>query len=251
MRASGLQESAVKVLIVEDDPEAIEILTFILARAGFQAVAAPGTPTALRLVTIERPALVLLDVNLGHWNGFDLLRSLRERSDVPVILLTGRAAEEDRVHGLELGADDYITKPYSPRELVARIRAVLRRYGREAPVPANGGSRRLEVGPLALDLDSHSATLHGQRLHLTVLEFRLLYYLMRRAGTVVPVSELFVQVWGRDRVPAAETYRSTVHRLRQKLGDSAERPRLLHTVHGVGLMLRPTDPSSLSSEPGR
>lgn len=248
---AGSENATAKVLIVEDDPEAIEILTFILVRAGFQVVAALGVFAALRLAAIERPDLVLLDVNLGHWSGFDLLRSLRERSNVPVILLTGRTAEEDRVHGLELGADDYITKPYSPRELVARIRAVLRRHGREAAGPANGlGPRRLEVGPLVLDLDRHSATLHGRRLSLTRLEFRLLSCLMHRAGTVVPMAELFAHVWGRDRVPAAETYRSTVHRLRQKLGDSAERPHLLHTVHGVGLMLRPTE-SSLPSEPDR
>ena len=158
-----------KVLLVEDDQDLVEMLRFALTRAGFEVAHTSNPAEALRLLGDQQPDLAVLDVNLGPHSGFDVLRDLRTRSEIPVIMLTGRNAEEDKVQGLELGADDYVTKPFSYRELVARIQAHIRRHegGSRRPIPL---SPTTQVGPLTLNVAEHTATKNGTVLKLTRLE---------------------------------------------------------------------------------
>jgi len=227
-----------RILLVDDDEELVDVLSFALRRAGFTVLAAFSLKQGLETAAKERPDLVLLDLNLGSADGFDLLAAIRRGSDVPVILLTGRDAEDDKVRGLELGADDYVTKPFSHRELVARIRAHLRRHGIEGPAARGPAGGVLRVGPLAMNVAEHSATKEGRPLDLTVTEFRLLHYLMVNAGTVVPNRVLLKQVWGYDTSGGTDVVRVTVYRLRRKLEERPDEPRLLHSVPGVGVMLK-------------
>jgi two-component system response regulator RegX3 len=230
-----------KVLLVDDDRELVDLVGFALKRAGFSVLTAHDGPAARALLKEQRPDLAVLDVNLGSWNGFELLKEIRRGSEIPVIMLTARHREEDRVQGLELGADDYVTKPFSHRELTARIRARLRRPGGEwsAPEPAE---TRLQAGPITLNLAEHTATKGDEPLGLTVTEFRLLHYLMTNAGSVVPTRAILKHVWGHEDPTAKDVVRVTVHRLRRKLEADPDDPRVLHTVPGVGIMLKP-DPS--------
>jgi DNA-binding response OmpR family regulator len=227
------------ILLVDDDRDLVDLLTFAIQRAGFGVLSANDAPAATALLRTKSPDLVVLDVNLGRTSGFDLLAQLRRHSWVPVILLTARVAEDDKVRGLELGADDYLTKPFSHRELIARVRAHLRRQGQPAPPSAPARPPVLEVGPLAIDLAEHRTTKEGQALDLTVTEFRVLHYLMLNAGTVVPTRVLLKHVWGYDDPGATDVVRAALHRLRRKLEDDPTKPRLLHTVPGVGILLKP------------
>jgi two-component system, OmpR family, response regulator RegX3 len=174
---------------------------------------------------------VLLDVMLPDGSGYDVCRRLRERSRVPIIMLTARGEETDRVVGLELGADDYVVKPFSAREVAARIRAVLRRADAEAPAAGEGP---LEVGPLRLDPDRRSARLDGGDLELTRKEFELLELLLREAGNVVSRERLIDEVWDVNWFGSTKTLDVHVSSLRRKLGDDSADPRFLHTVRGVG-----------------
>jgi two-component system, OmpR family, response regulator VicR len=229
-----------KILLVDDDRDHVDLLAFSLRRAGLTPVPAYDRPTALGLFESQQPDLVVLDINLGAWDGLDLLQELRRRSQVPVLMLTARDSDDDKVRGLELGADDYLTKPFSHRELVARIRVQLRRRGQEQGWSAPKATElQLEVGPLRLNVAEHSVARGGQPLNLTVTEFRLLHYLMLNAGSVVPTQALLKQVWGYADPGGADVVRVTVHRLRRKLEDDPTNPRLLHTVPGVGVMLKP------------
>ena len=226
-----------KLLLVDDDRELVDLLGFALKRAGFRIVAAHDAPSALNAFAAEQPDLAVLDVNIGPWDGFELLRELRRLSDLPIIMLTGRDREEDKVRGLELGADDYVTKPFSHRELTARIRAHLRRRGREgvASVPT---PNELRVGSITLNPAQHAAENDGRPLALTVTEFRLLHYLMTNAGTVVPTRAILKQVWGYDDPGGTDVVRAAMHRLRRKLGEEPGRAGLLQTVPGVGVLLK-------------
>lgn len=227
-----------RVLLVDDDRELTDLLQFAFKRAGFEPVVAHDAPGALRLFDQDPPALVVLDINLGSWNGLDILKELRRASaHVPILMLTALGSEDDKIRGLELGADDYITKPFSHRELVARVRAHMRRMGEDVPEP-DAGPRLLQVGPLELNVGEHAVRLGGQPLSLTVTEFRLLHVLMRQAGTVVSTRQLLKRVWGYDDPTGTDVVRVTVHRLRRKLQDDAAEPKLLHTVSGVGVMLK-------------
>jgi len=228
------------VLLVDDDRELLELLRFALRRAGLDTIVAHDSPTALHLFDAEHPDVVVLDVNLGAWNGFELLQELRRGGDVPVIMLTAHGAEEDKIRGLELGADDYMTKPFSHRELVARIRAQLRRRGRDMPEQTTG-PRVYDVGPLHLNVAEHVVKKDGQPVSLTVTEFRLLHALMLQAGTVVPTRTLLKRVWRHDDPGDSDVVRVTVHRLRRKLEDDPAHPRYLQTVPGVGVMLTAAD----------
>lgn len=225
-----------KVLLVDDDRDLLALLQFALKRAGFGSILAYDAETGLRAYESASPDIAILDVNLGATDGFTLLERIRQSGDLPVIMLTARDNEGDKIRGLELGADDYVTKPFSPRELVARIRAQLRRVGitQEKTVPV------FEVGALVLNVGEHSATNEGRALNLTVTEFRFLQALMEHAGDVVATSELLRTVWGYDEPGGADLVRAIVHRLRRKLGDDAANPRFLHTIPGVGMMLKPT-----------
>ena len=227
-----------KLLLVDDDRDLVELLTFALGRAGFAVLPAHDSPAALALLEAKHPDIAVLDVNLGAWNGFDLLTELRKRSDIPAIMLTGLGAVGDKVRGLELGADDYLTKPFSHRELLARIRAQLRRQGREA-APPQPAEAVLRAGPLTLNAAEHTVRKAGRALSLTVTEFRLLHYLMVHAGAVVPTRAIMKHVWGYDDPGGRDLVRVTVHRLRRKLEDDPAHPQLLHTVAGIGFRLGP------------
>jgi two-component system response regulator VicR len=224
------------VLVVDDDRELCTLLELTFRRAGLSAGVAYDAETALRAHRTERPDVVVLDINLGTDDGFDVLKEIRRAGPGPVIMLTARDAEDDKVRGLELGADDYVTKPFSQRELVARVRAQIRRAGHD--VPETSGPRVMRVGPLLMDVAQHLVTRDGERVDLTVTEFRLLHALMREAGTVIPTRRLLKQVWGYDDPGSSDVVRVTLHRLRRKVGDDAAEPKLIHTVAGVGVMLR-------------
>jgi two-component system response regulator VicR len=226
-----------RILLVDDDQELIDLLAFALNRAGLDPIRAHDAASALRLFEERRPDLVVLDINLGGSSGLDVLRDLRRRSELPVIMLTALDSEEDKVRGLELGADDYLTKPFSHRELIARIRAQLRRSGQE-PQPARRPETRLQVGSIVLDMAEHSVSKSGQPVSLTVTEFRLLHCLMTNAGAVVPTTTLLKQVWGYADSGGSDVVRVTVHRLRRKLEEDPSRPSLLHTIPGVGVLLK-------------
>jgi DNA-binding response OmpR family regulator len=226
-------------MLVDDDRELIDLLAFALKRAGLDPIAAHDGASALRLFEERRPDLVVLDINLGGSSGLDVLRELRRRSSLPVIMLTALDSEEDKVRGLEAGADDYLTKPFSHRELIARIRAQLRRSGQEWPA-RRAPETRLEVGSIVLDLGEHSVTKNGQQVSLTVTEFRLLHCLMSNAGRVVSTGDLLKQVWGYQDPGGSDVVRVTVHRLRRKLEQDPARPHLLHTIPGVGVLLKVT-----------
>ena len=225
------------ILVVEDDRDLVDLLNFALRRAGFGVQMAHDVPTALRLLEQGDPDLAILDVNLGGGSGLEVLKDLRRRSEMPVIMLTGRHAEDDKVLAFELGADDYVVKPFSHRELIARVRAQFRRHGRGVPTP-QPVDRQLEVGPISLDVAEHKATKDGRPLDLTITEFRLLQYLMINAGVLVPTRTILKQIWGYDDSGATDVVRVTVYRLRRKIEDQPDRPRLLHTVPGVGVMLK-------------
>jgi len=227
-----------KILLVDDDRELVDLLTFALGRAGFDVLPAYDAPAAERLLDEGDPALAVLDVNLGDRDGFDLLRRTRRHSTIPVIMLTARTTEDDKVLGLELGADDYLTKPFSHRELIARIRANLRRSAVEWTPPRPAEST-VQVGPLLMNLCEHSVTKNGRPIDLTVTEFRLLHYLMTNAGTTVPTRAALKHIWGYDDPNGTDVVRVTLHRLRRKIEEDPSTPLLLHTVPGVGVILKP------------
>jgi len=234
----------VRILLVDDDRELIDLLAFALRRAGLEPVAAYDGSSALRQFEERQPDLAVLDISLGASSGLDVLKELRRRSALPIIMLTALDSEEDKVRGLDAGAADYLTKQFSHRELIARIRAQLRRNGHDA-APHQEPASRLQVGSITLDLAAHSVTRAGQPVSLTVTEFRLLHNLMMNAGRVVPTSELLKQVCGDHDTSNADVVRVTVFRLRRKLEDDPTNPKLLHTIPGVGVLLKAdTDPDS-------
>jgi two-component system response regulator RegX3 len=218
------------ILLVEDETSITEPLAEALAREGFDAKVAATAAEALDLASRIDPDLVLLDVMLPDGSGFDVCRELRQRSQVPIIMLTARGVEADRVVGLELGADDYVVKPFSSREVAARIRAVLRR----ADAPTQPDERPIEVGELRLDSGRREVTKDGEVLELSRKEFELLQLLMRSAGSVVTRERAIDEVWDTNWFGSTKTLDVHVSGLRRKLGDDSNEPRFLHTVRGVG-----------------
>lgn len=219
------------ILLIEDEEAISEPVAAALAREGFSPLVAATAADGMELFRTRAPDLVLLDVMLPDGDGRDLLREIRATSRTPVVMLTARGEEMDRVLGLELGADDYVTKPFSAAELVARLRAVLRRAG-EAPAPA--AEAVLEVGDVRMDLERHTATRAGEPLDLTVKEFELLRVLLERSGKLVRREELVHEVWDPGWFGSTKTLDVHVSALRRKLGDDPAEPRYLHTVRGVG-----------------
>jgi two-component system response regulator RegX3 len=218
------------ILLVEDEEAISEPLAAALGREGFEMLVAGTAARGLELFETRSPDLVLLDVMLPDGDGRDVLRRIRDTSRTPVIMLTARGEEMDRVLGLELGADDYVTKPFSAAELAARIRAVLRRGG-EATDPE---STVLEAGDVRMDLDTHEATRAGEPLDLTVKEFELLRVLLEHAGKLVRRDQLVHEVWDPAWFGSTKTLDVHVSALRKKLGDDPAAPRYIHTVRGVG-----------------
>jgi two-component system response regulator RegX3 len=219
------------ILMVEDEESITVPLAEALEREGFDTQVSGTVQEALELTEGALPDLVLLDVMLPDGSGYDVCRRLRERSRVPIIMLTARGEETDRIVGLELGADDYVVKPFSAREVAARIRAVLRRVDAEGPATRGG---RLEVGPVRLDPDRRSASVDGSDLELTRKEFELLELLLREAGNVVSRERLIDEVWDVNWFGSTKTLDVHVSSLRRKLGDDSADPRFIHTLRGVG-----------------
>ena len=219
------------ILLVEDEQSITTPLVEALEREGFDTAVSSTAAESLDLADRVRPDLVLLDVMLPDGSGFDVCRELRARSRVPIIMLTARGEEADRVAGLELGADDYVVKPFSARELVARVRAVLRRA-------AEAGERKTgavaEVGELRVDPSRRTAELAGEELELSRKEFDLLRLLIENAGAVVTRERLIDEVWDTNWFGSTKTLDVHVSGLRKKLGDDPAAPRYIHTVRGVG-----------------
>jgi DNA-binding response OmpR family regulator len=223
----------VKILVVDDDLELAGLIGYALRQAGYLVVEAADGEAALAAFERESPALVILDVNLPRLGGLEVCRRIRESSTVPIMMLTVRSGEEDQVQALDLGADDYLTKPFSPRTLLARVRALLRRAGGERPAP-------LLAGDFSLDLEAPSVSLRGGGpIRLTRLEMRLLQILLANAGHTLPAERLLAHVWGSRGAGDRQLLKQLVHRLRQKIETDAAGPRYLVTVSGVGYVLRP------------
>jgi two-component system response regulator RegX3 len=218
------------ILLVEDEESITTPLAEALERDGFHAEVAHTAADALERGRTLRPDLVLLDLMLPDGSGLDVCRELRASSSVPIIILSARGEEADRVVGLELGADDYVVKPFSAREVIARIRAVLRRTA----APAAAAQGPVEIGTVRLDPAKRSASLGGETLELARKEFDLLALLMREAGTVVPRERLIDEVWDVNWFGSTKTLDVHVSALRKKLDDDAADSRFIHTVRGVG-----------------
>ena len=224
-----------KILVVDDDLELLRLIAFTLRQSSYLALEAQDGPSGLEAFAREAPDLVILDVNLPRVSGFEVLKRLRASgSSVPVLLLTVRSGEEDQVQGLDLGADDYLTKPFSPRTLLARVRALLRRAGTVAPQP-------MTAGDIALDAERQTVSVRGGApVRLTPLEFRLAQMLLANAAHTLPTERLTTHVWGYRGMGDRQLLKQLVHRLRHKIEDDPAKPRYLHTVSGVGYVFRPS-----------
>lgn len=222
-----------RILVVDDEADVVESvrISFQLQWREVEVLGASTGEEALDRIEQDRPDIVLLDVGLPDFDGFEALRRIRHFSDVPVVMLTARDDAMDKVKGLELGADDYITKPFDHLELMARVRAVLRRLS--MPTPTSRAPSFM-AGELEVDFAAHEARLRGERLELTPTEYKLLYHLVRNAGHVLQHGTLLAKVWGREYVDEVDYLRVYVRRLRDKLGDDPEHPRYIRTERGLG-----------------
>ncbi|MEJ5313031.1 MULTISPECIES: response regulator transcription factor [Anaerolinea] len=221
------------VLLIEDETELARVAQSYLEKAGFQVIVASRGDTGLTSFKQHKPDLVLLDLNLPGMDGLDVAREIRRQSDVPLIMVTARVEETDRLIGLELGADDYIVKPYSVRELVARVRAVLRRFNRAA-----GGSQILHEGDLEVDLDTHTVRKGESEISLTPTEFQLLSTLMMQPGRVFTRMQLLESLQGVAYEGYERTIDAHIKNLRAKIEDDPRHPRYIETVFGVGYRFR-------------
>jgi DNA-binding response OmpR family regulator len=220
-----------KVLVVDDEPRMIQFIRLNLEHDGFEVYEATSGPQALEKMRDQLPDLILLDVMMPDLDGFETLRLVREISTVPVIMLTAKGEEDDRVRGLELGADDYVTKPFSPRELVSRVRAVLRR----TEMPGQAPHEVIEVDDrLRLDFDRREVWVEGELVKLRPTEYRLLYHLVQNAGWVVPHEQLLAKVWGYEYRDETHYLRLYINYLRQKLERDPSDPEYILTERGVG-----------------
>jgi len=218
-----------KILVVDDESKIVKLVRAYLEQAGYSVVVAEDGQTALIQARREKPDLVVLDLGLPGMDGLDVTRTLRRERDTPIIMLTARVEDTDRIIGLELGADDYVTKPFNPRELVARVRAVLRRTSGAAPAP-----EMLRAGEIVLDLNGHQASLAGKPLDLTPTEFDLLLVLMQNLGRAFTRLDLLDRIQGDAYEGYERTIDAHIKNLRAKLGDDPRHPRYIQTVYGVG-----------------
>ncbi|MET8141615.1 response regulator transcription factor [Sphaerisporangium sp. NPDC005288] len=226
-----------RVLVVEDEESFSDALSYMLRKEGFEVAVAATGPEALDAFDRNGADLVLLDLMLPGLPGTEVCRSLRQRSKVPVIMLTAKDSEIDKVVGLELGADDYVTKPFSSRELVARIRAVLRRQGDAEEIE----QAVLAAGPVRMDVDRHIVAVRGRQVQLPLKEFELLEVLLRNAGRVLTRGQLIDRVWGADYVGDTKTLDVHVKRLRAKVEADPSDPRCILTVRGLGYKFDPAE----------
>lgn len=235
MSTMASNSAPARILVVEDERDIAALVAYHLTRDGYRVRTASGGPEALEAVTQERPDLIVLDVMLPGFSGLDILGEIRRRpevADVPVVMLTARREETDRIKGLELGADDYVTKPFSPQELVLRVGAVLRRA--KAP-PIAGSGRVLRGGPIEVDLSAMTVTVDGREVTLTPTEYRLLTTLLERRGRVQSREQLLAAVWDVHVRIETRTVDMHVQRLRAKLGEAGS---LIETVRGFGYRFR-------------
>ncbi|HUS14347.1 MAG TPA: response regulator transcription factor [Chloroflexia bacterium] len=230
-----------KILVVDDDPDVVEAITlsFGLQWPESRIVAAADGREALRLVEREHPDVILLDIGLPDTDGFEVARRVRERSDVPILMISARGEEIDKVRGLELGADDYVTKPFGYLELSARIRAVLRRM--QAPTPQAAGVFR--SGPLLINYATHEVRLRDKPVKLTPLEYKLLFQLTRNTGQVLLHDQLLTRVWGPEYRGELDYLRIYIRRLREKLEDTPQTPTRIITERGTGYRFVEEEPS--------
>ena len=222
------------ILIVEDEESLADPLAFLLRKEGFDVIVAGDGPTALVEFAKNDIDIVLLDLMLPGMSGTDVCKQLRTTSSVPVIMVTARDSEIDKVVGLELGADDYVTKPYSSRELIARIRAVLRRGADNDAVAEEMDDQVLEGGRVRMDVERHTVTVDGDPVPMPLKEFDLLEYLLRNSGRVLTRGQLIDRIWGADYVGDTKTLDVHVKRLRSKIEEEPSRPKQLVTVRGLG-----------------
>ncbi len=222
------------VLVVEDEENLLEALRYNLEREGYRALAARDGERGLELARQSRPDLVILDVMLPRLDGFEVCRILRRESTIPILMLTARGEEVDRVVGLELGADDYVTKPFSMRELLARVRAMLRRSRMASEVPSEAAPQVIRAGDLEIDLTAHSARLDGRPLDLKPREFDLLALLVANRGRAFTRDQILERLWGQDYIGDTRTVDVHIRWLREKIEPNPARPKRIITLRGVG-----------------
>jgi DNA-binding response OmpR family regulator len=223
------------ILAADDDPQILRLISRNLHFEGYEVIAVSDGQAALEQIEAQAPDLVLLDVMMPRLDGFTLTQRVREFSAVPLILLTARGEDADKIHGLDLGADDYLTKPFSVEELLARVRAVLRRA--QLPADAHSLSAKTTVGELEVDYVQHLVTLRGREVTLTPTEYRILAYLAQNAGRVVTQDLLLDHVWGPEYIGESHMLQVNINRLRRKLEDDHTHPRYLLTKVGIGYLL--------------
>ncbi len=236
------------ILVVEDEESYIDALEVGLAREGFDIKVARTGAEALSVFDSLQPDLIVLDVMLPGISGVDVCREIRSRSDVPIIMVTAKSAEIDIVVGLEVGADDYVTKPYRLRELVARIRSALRRSGSRPPACAELPSESIDIGDVSMNLETREVMVRGEALTLPLKEYELLYFLMDNAGQVINRYKLIERVWGYDYVGDTKTLDVHIKRLRSKIERSPGDPKYILTARGVGY--RFVHPASVDQSDG-
>jgi two-component system alkaline phosphatase synthesis response regulator PhoP len=220
-----------KVLVVDDDVKTVELVKLYLNRDGYRVLTAYNGNDALQIARESHPDLIVLDLMLPGINGLDVCRTLRAESDVPIIMLTALTTDDDRLTGLDLGADDYVTKPFSPRELAARVRAVLRR------LPGERGPEKIEYGALTLDFLKHEAFLEGKSLNLTPIEFKVLGVLVKEPGRVFSRAQIIEKALGNDFDGFDRTIDVHILKLRRKLEPDSRHPRYIGTIYGAGYKL--------------
>ncbi len=236
MMASGRTQMAQhgRILIVDDDPRLVRLVSEVLSASGYEVLTSASGEQAVELVALEQPDLVILDIMLRDMDGYHVARRVREFSEVPIIMLTARVTETDLLTGFEAGADDYITKPFSSRELLARVRAVLKRTARSGP-PRK--PTRVECGDLVIDLARRRVRVGGKEVHLTATEYNLLYQLATHLDQVMLHEQLLTAVWGPAYRDDVEYLRAYIHHLRHKLERDPSHPQMIVNIQGVGYML--------------
>ncbi len=224
------------ILIVDDEKEIADLVEVYLQNEGYRVFKCYNGTKALEYVQTERLDMAILDVMLPDIDGFGLLRKIREQHFFPIIMLTAKVEDMDKITGLTLGADDYITKPFNPLELTARVKTQLRRYTKynHSEAEAISPAQEYDINGLVINKDTHTCTLFNSEITLTPLEFDILWYLCERKGKVVPAEELFQAVWGEKYLNNSNTVMAHIGRLREKLGEPAKNPRFIKTVWGVG-----------------
>ncbi|MFA9556267.1 response regulator YycF [Evansella sp. AB-rgal1] len=229
-----------KILVVDDEQPIADILKFGLEKEGFDVTCAYDGREAIEMTKKIEPDLILLDIMLPYQDGMEVCREVRKTYDMPIIMLTAKDSEIDKVLGLELGADDYVTKPFSTRELIARVKANLRRNQKSKEQPEKE-KKNIEIGPLLIQPDAYLVSKRGEPIELTHREFELVYYLARHIGQVMTREHLLQAVWGYDYFGDVRTVDVTVRRLREKVEDNPSHPTWIITRRGVGYYLRNSD----------